>query len=595
MIFLTAVLLQLFVPLCLSEISIPSSLTLTKRNENNRELSSHNGNSNGWFQQKVGQTITFEDGAEQLCGFSVGVSKDGKTIIVGCPHATINGKTDAGAVHIFKLVDDRQGEDTWRRLVLGDDALTGEGARDHLGLSVSYAKDADVFAIGDPQYKNAMGRVRIFSLRDGEVTQRGNEIRGLGDEHFLGRSVDLSSDGNTVAVGASRNQRTGYVSVLSFSENESWFPEEFIAGGQERGRFGSSLSLSQDGKKVGIGELADETAVGRATVYDVDDSSNIFQPFLGEPNELFASAVSLTGDGKLFDVLTRRKLHRFDVSDLSEKDSSPQIIELDRLVNETLGESCGVSVDSSFDGRTTVIGCTNKAIIVSFDENGALTTMEERSFGSRRNLNGRLLGGSFSAGYYSVSISSDGKTIVIGSPEFGQVEVLSSVPSPVSPTAPTPTALNTNPPPSPPITGKCKKKGKGKSKSKTEGSKGKGRHLKKPKASKGKAKKSKKNNQKCDNQSQNARDQCSVPDGAKELSFRLPVIITGTEIDVELLNEFLCNEASTRRNRHRELNSIETNVDNYNTDELSILSVFVTSLEKLNEGELSNVWRTLLL
>ena len=53
-----------------------------------------------------------------VCGYDVDISNDGRTVIIGCPHETVNGNEDAGSTHIYRLVSDEQsvGEDTWVKL-----------------------------------------------------------------------------------------------------------------------------------------------------------------------------------------------------------------------------------------------------------------------------------------------------------------------------------------------------------------------------------------------------------------------------------------------------------------------------------------------
>ena len=154
---------------------------------------------------------------------------------------------------------------------------------------------------------------------------------------------------------------------------------------------------------------------------------------------------------------------------------------------------------------------------------------------------------------------------------------------------PTPSPSLTNPSPS----GKGRKDPNG-----SKGNKGnRGNKINKSKKDKkgkkkGKSKKNKTIGQKCDGQSDKlsgecfAKGQCNVPENAKNLSFQLQVIITGTAIDIGLLNKILCYGASVRRRRHRELNDIETNIDMYSSRALDLLSIFISLLVKVNEGEL---------
>ncbi len=82
---------------------------------------------------------------------------------------------------------------------------------DYLGRSVHLSPDANTLTIGSPGYhedNDWPGYVRVFSLASDEVlgtdtwNQINQDIKGesIGDE--FGRSVSLSDDAKTIAVGA---------------------------------------------------------------------------------------------------------------------------------------------------------------------------------------------------------------------------------------------------------------------------------------------------------------------------------------------------------------------------------------------------------
>merc|ERR1712232_408630 len=109
---------------------------------------------------------------------------------------------------------------------MGGDNMIGEDSADAFGSSISLSADSCVVAVGAPLNDNSgaapnnsnatttfsfSGQVRIFRLNmdsgnwvlDGVVY--GGEFGAL-----LGRSVSLSSDGRTLAAGASSGDGSGF-------------------------------------------------------------------------------------------------------------------------------------------------------------------------------------------------------------------------------------------------------------------------------------------------------------------------------------------------------------------------------------------------
>ena len=96
------------------------------------------------------------------------------------------------------------GQRALAKVQLGAD-IDGEAANDLSGWSVSLSSDGSTVAIGAP-YNDAnganSGHVRIYENVSGTWTQLGADIDGEAASDLSGWSVSLSSDGSTVAIGA---------------------------------------------------------------------------------------------------------------------------------------------------------------------------------------------------------------------------------------------------------------------------------------------------------------------------------------------------------------------------------------------------------
>ena len=90
--------------------------------------------------------------------------------------------------------------------------------------------------------------------------QIGQDIDGEAEYNESGYSVSLSSDGKTVAIGASYNEDnedSGHVRVYQYNTDSNEWKQigQDIDGEAEGDQSGYSVSLSSDGKTVAIGAI----------------------------------------------------------------------------------------------------------------------------------------------------------------------------------------------------------------------------------------------------------------------------------------------------------------------------------------------------
>jgi hypothetical protein len=176
-----------------------------------------------YFQQ--GEAFTAGEGA----GFGAGValSGDGSTAVVG----------DDTLVNHEAFIYARSGT-AWNQQ---GEPLIGSGSGEHFGASVAMSSDGDTVLVGEP-HTGAW----VF-VRSGETwTQQGPR---LGSD---GRSVALSSDGNTALVGAQVFVRSGE----EWTEQQELVPNAEEPPGEcclEPAAFGGAVSLSADGSTALIG------------------------------------------------------------------------------------------------------------------------------------------------------------------------------------------------------------------------------------------------------------------------------------------------------------------------------------------------------
>ena len=186
-------------------------------------------------------------------GYSVALSPDGTTIAIGEPKYELqvdednNGFPDnvnqnKGRVRVFKLISG-----TWTQL--GTD-LIGAGDGDLFGTTVSLSNTGTALAVGAPIHDSSKGRVRVYQYNVTAWGQLGSDINGGTAGEKFGTSVSLSSNGTRVAVGAPEFTEVGFtnrgrVQIWTYTVGDGWQQTgsniDGVGGGD---KFGSTVSLS---------------------------------------------------------------------------------------------------------------------------------------------------------------------------------------------------------------------------------------------------------------------------------------------------------------------------------------------------------------
>ena len=117
---------------------------------------------------------------------------------------------DDGLGHVNIFFREGQGS----RWVQRGDTLYGEENRDQFGSSLSLSGDGNTLSIGAPCNTgngDYSGRVSVYRW-DGvalNYNQRGDVLGGKAEGDLFGWSLDLSSDGEVLAVGSPNNDSSG--------------------------------------------------------------------------------------------------------------------------------------------------------------------------------------------------------------------------------------------------------------------------------------------------------------------------------------------------------------------------------------------------
>lgn len=233
-------------------------------------------------------------------GNALAVSSDGTRVVVGAPGAAAvpDPYTEKGEVRLYEL----QGS-TWEQL---GTTLTGAAIRDRFGYSVDISSDGSRIAVGAPSNDTGgtdRGQVSVYDWDGTSWTQVGSNLTGGADDDEFGSSIALSNDGSRVAVGApGHSSDTGRVQVYELS-GSSWAQlGSNLDGDAADDLFGSAVALSGDGSRIAIGAPdngIDNTYKGQVRVFDWNGTNwtQVGADINGSSNSRIGTSVALSDSG----------------------------------------------------------------------------------------------------------------------------------------------------------------------------------------------------------------------------------------------------------------------------------------------------------
>ena len=300
-------------------------------------------------------------GGGTLLGNAVALSADGTTLAIGAPYESsgssgVDGNQDdesvygAGAVYVYASDDG-----SWRQQAYVK--ASNPGLTDNFGYMIALSGDGNTMAVSAPYEASAAtgidgdqnddsipqaGAVYVFS-RSGDTWVQQAYIKAsntgeagigdqLGDGDQFGFGLALSTDGNTLAVGAisedsaatgasadqSDNSALSAGAVYVYSRTgDAWMQQAYVKASNPGGGdlFGYSVALSadgsvlaataydEDGSRAGTNEVQDDevTGTGALYVFSLDGSEWMQEAYLkpsnSERNDAFGVAVAISADG----------------------------------------------------------------------------------------------------------------------------------------------------------------------------------------------------------------------------------------------------------------------------------------------------------
>jgi hypothetical protein len=232
--------------------------------------------------------------------WSVSLSADGSTLAIGAPTPILSESRDnespgwMGHVRVYEW--------SGTEWALVGSELEGSESRSYFGWDVSLSADGSILAVGANERSdssgNSAGQVSVYAYDGSSWSQRGASLDGVGRNNQLGRTVELSPDGNVLGVG----------SYADFSQAKvyDWNGDSWELRGSEFGPSGlNRVAISSDGLTAVTGHPTQNTRSGEAYVHRWDgvDWLQLGQTLSAENSEdNFGDSVAISEDGKIIGI-----------------------------------------------------------------------------------------------------------------------------------------------------------------------------------------------------------------------------------------------------------------------------------------------------
>ncbi len=324
-----------------------------------------------WSAQR--KLVASDKTSNDYFGQSCSVSSDGNTVVVGAPLKDHRDNRETGAAYVFV----RQ-NGTW--IEQAKLTSPYQASNDRLGYSCSISGDGNTIIVGsilaDPSGVTSAGTASIFIKQGNAWTHHSDLV----DPHkakydYFGHACSISRDGNTIVITAYSEDPDSIVNAGSAyifeRQGSSWNYQTklFASDKLYYDYFGQSCSISSDGNTVVVGApLKDPDNLASAGVtYIFTKQGNVWSEQVKltasdkAKNDYFGQSCSVSSDGSIAVVGAPRK----NASDIYEAGAAyvfikqgstwsqhAKLVAEDKSISDYFGQSCSVSGD----GNTIVVG-----------------------------------------------------------------------------------------------------------------------------------------------------------------------------------------------------------------------------------------------
>jgi hypothetical protein len=247
-----------------------------------------------------GEPACEAEASEGECGFgrAVAISADGDTAIVGAARA----EEHRGAAWVFT----REGS-SWTQQG-PEPTPSDEAGRGHFGAAVALSADGRTAVIGGPADRSHHGAAWVFAHGSAGWSQSVKLTGpGISEGTYFGRSVAISQDASTVAIGGTGDEHYAGAVWVFGDVGSTWMQRggKLVGGGESgEGRFGYSLAMSADASTLLVGGRGDAGNAGAGWIFTRAGASGYVQQGekltasgeLGAAQLGYSAALSRSGD-----------------------------------------------------------------------------------------------------------------------------------------------------------------------------------------------------------------------------------------------------------------------------------------------------------
>jgi len=228
------------------------------------------------------------DPTNYMCAYDIGLNKDGSFMVMSS-EAKLSSLNNKVALYKFNSFIN-----SWEMV---GTQFYGDDAGDSFGSSVSINANGDVFTASS---RTNNGYVNIFSYDPNtDTTTLEHKISGEANERF-GSMTKLNETGSRLFVSSGNNS----IKSFDFSGVLGWVQSGDSLVLPTSASY-SQISVSQSGKTLIVGSLAEDNLRGVVRIYRFENNnwSLIGDPIYGaNNNDRFGFRVSCNGSGTLFNV-----------------------------------------------------------------------------------------------------------------------------------------------------------------------------------------------------------------------------------------------------------------------------------------------------
>jgi hypothetical protein len=378
-----------------------------------------------------------EEHGDGLAGFSVAMSGDGNTALVGAPA----DDGFAGAVWVFTRKGSnwvQQGSKlTAGELTAGEGTAGGESCEEEsrgtggeegsecgFGRALAISDDGNTALVGAPRQNEQRGAAWVFTRSEGTWSRTHMLTGGPGEspKGRFGRAVALSGDAGTAIVSAPGDQSGRGRAWVFKRSGLSWSQQgESLVGSGEAGEshFGGSLALSDNGERALVGGPGDNDYLGAVWAFERSgeewrEVSSKLTDVGASPGAHFGASVALSADGTTALVGGRGQQEGMGAAWVFSSTGGSTWSEQGPPLSggDEAGEEFGYSVALSADGSTALVGAPQDR------ESRGSAWLFERSGTSWDGAGERFEGGALETGKgsfgTSVALSADAESALVG-------------------------------------------------------------------------------------------------------------------------------------------------------------------------------------